>query len=400
MHFLFLLLLLECAKGSITLSPSDLSSIVFLQCTPGFRGHKYHVSGGKNGKVEPKELLDENTTNGFVCSKSANNRIKMWNSGYFRDYLLAVRSPSDFITYVDDFIKRMNESASRVDFDHTTLLLLLKDGVMFALAAINKEGEDSSTELLDEMVNKVLDLVDCVIKYSTFANTYVPSFSSPKVLPSLPFSQPHCAKQLSLVNAIRMVRLSENSHLRAQYDTTEIVHYIVRNYGALNPPWMIKKREASIEESERWLEPYLANLIYVTDRKEYLTRLFFTMGITMLHRDKTIQGSSYLNGLMYIDQITFQMEYACSMEHTKESIILEYLSKVTKDKETYNYIERYMGLWKELVTSDFASILYYQVDFLKTVFRKINIARIYLILRHPSDFHRLTLLDKVERFFK
>ena len=134
---------------------------------------------------------------------------------------------------------------------------------------------------------------------------------------------------------------------------------------------------------------------------EYLARLPFTMGVTLLQRDATIQGSSFYNGLMFMDQITFQMEYAWNgAGSTKESVILEYLSKLTNSKATYQYVEQYMGIWKELVSAGLAGILRYRNEYLNSVvFTRIKLARIFVIMKNPNDELKLTLLHKLESFF-
>ena len=394
----FIFLLLEYAKAS-SIPSSFLNSIFFVQCPPVLPGNQLYVLVHKNGKVEmPEGLIGENSPEEFVCLRAANNRIKMWNSGHFREYLLTVRSSSDFIKYVDDFIQRMDKSKGRLNFDRPTMLLLVKDAMMLALE-ISKDGDEA---LYYSVLDKIMGLAATFIEYgSSLSDTLMLSFLNLDFLPNLPFSQPRRANQLGVLNAIRMVRLSEDSHMRKQYDTSEIAHYIARNYKALHPPWMIKSTMAktSIQQNEPWIKPYLLRRSLETDRKDYLAKLVLTMGVTMLPKIEAMQESSYFNGLMLIDQITFQMEYAWNgVGSSKESITLEYFAKDPKDKAIYQYLEEYMELWKELVAAGLANILTFQEDFLKIVITRINIARIHVILK--NDGHTLALLDKVERFFK
>ena len=395
----FIFLLLEYAKAS-SIPSSFLNSIFFVQCPPVLPGNQLYVLVHKNGKVEmPEGLIGENSPEEFVCSRAANNRIKMWNSGHFREYLLTVRSSSDFITYVDDFIQRMDKSKGRLNFDRPTMLLLVKDAMMLALE-ISKDGDEA---LYYSVLDKIMGLAATFIEYgSSLSDTLMLSFLNLDFLPNLPFSQPRRANQLGVLNAIRMVRLSESSHVRAKYDTFEIAHYIARNYKALHPPWMIKNTpsgKTSILHNEPWIKPYLSRRSLETDRSDYLTSLPLTMGITLLPKIDALQESTFYNCLMYIDQITFQMEYAWNgVGSTQESITLDYFAKDPKDKAIYQYLEEYMGLWKELVAAGLANILTFQEDFLKIVITRINIARIHVILK--NDGHTLALLDKVERFLK
>ena len=254
-HF-FIFLPFKFAKSS-SISLSELSSIVLLQCPLVAPKHHPLILVQKDGKVGvPRGMFKEHTIEGFICTKSANIRISMWNSGYFRDYLLAVKSSSDFITYVNDFVKRMNESGGQSSYDRPTMLLLLKDGIMFALAI--EHYEEADLKLFYIILNKVIHLATCLIKYvSAYSSTLFPCFSTPKCLPNLPFNQHLHSNRLSILSAIRMVRLSESSHVGAEYDTSEIVLYIVRNFKMLHPPWMSKSRvaTASIFAIEPWIEP-------------------------------------------------------------------------------------------------------------------------------------------------
>ena len=399
--FLFFLFLLECAKAS-SMSLSELSSIIFLQCTMVSPEHKYLVLVENNGKVQvPMGLFNEHRPEGFICSKSAHIRMNMWNGGYFQEYLCAVKSPSSFVAFLDGFASSMSNCGIRKAYDIPTLLLLLKDGLMFALA-IDKDKGEAGKMLFYKVLHEIISFVACLVKLSaTKSGFLVPSFLTTKSLPKLPFNQPRSANMLSIQSAIRLVRLSERSQVREQYDTTELVHYIVRNYKTLHPLWMIKSRTAttSILNNEPWIKNYLSRSILPVDRVEYLRNLPLTMGVSLLHKYKTVQTSSYYNGLMYIDQIAFQIEYAWNgAGSTKDSIILEYLAKDPNGKDTYQYVEQYVRLWKELVTAGLASILNYQFDFLMIVTR-INLARIHVILKNPKNEQKLALLDKVERFF-
>ena len=396
--FLLVLLLESVAPSSLPLS--ELSSLLYLQCTIMMPEKQFPILVEKKGKVELRnnELIPENTTAGFICSKSASNRIRIWNSGsHFRDYLINVKSLFTLENYVNDFLTRMTARPPKT-FDHSTMLMVLKDIMLFSLA-LEQSGKPSDSKCL--AVKILIKLTSCNLLPNVPIGSNVNFHETPTTLmPYTPSVTP-----LGILNAIRMVRMSEESNsLRSKFDTTKIMQLIVQEHEELNTPWNIKTFNSL--RNEPWIKTYLARRMSVVVLRAFPSIIPNGVGllpILLLDESRGLQKSLLYNSLLVIDQMSFQLNYVKLGGASEESILLQYLDLTGDEEDIKLYAEAFLEIWKELVELGLSNILHYDPDanFQNVVLAKIRIARIHFLLQREGGkaYHELIALDKLEALF-
>ena len=401
LYLFFVGLFLESANSSSSNS-LELSSVLHLQCTILTPAYQLPILVEKKGKVKVRNIIQihEGTTAGFICSKSASNRVEIWNSGrQFRDYIINVNSPSTLKNYVNDFLTRITTRPPKT-FDHSTMLLVINDFILLALAL--RESEKTSDEEASEMVLLVIKVLMELRACKLMPSLPIPSFVEFKEFPSKPIPFRQSDTPLGILCAIRMVRICEESSIGSKFDTTSILQFVVQEYKVFHylSPWMKYNNLGN----ESWIKTYLAKRISVVERLAFLSSVPHGVGllpILLLDENKCRRMTLLYNSLLALDQIAFQVNYVTMGKTSEKSILLQYLRQTGDEDGIQLFTEAYMELWKELVKLGLSDVLHFQrdSDFREQVVAKIRIARIYYLLEQKEDgevYHKLIALDKLE----
>ena len=400
--YLFLVGLFVESANSSSLNLLELSSVLHLQCTILMPECQLPTLVEKKGMVKVRNNIQihEDTTAGFICSKSASNRVEIWNSGrQFRDYIINVNSPSTLKNYVNDFLTRITTRPPKT-FDHSTMLLVINDFILLALAL--RESEKTSDEEASEMVLLVIKVLMELRACKLMPSLPIPSFVEFKEFPSKPipfrpFKQ--SATPLGILCAIRMVRICEESSIGSKFDTTSILQFVVQEYKVFHylSPWMKYNNLGN----ESWIKTYLAKRISVVERLAFLSSVPHGVGLLpllLLDENKSQRMTLLYNSLLALDQIAFQVNYVTMGKTSEKSILLQYLRQTGDEDGIQLFTEAYMELWKELVKLGLSDVLHFQrdSDFREQVVAKIRIARIYYLLEQKEDGEKLIALDKLQ----
>ena len=403
MYLHFLLLLLECTKASLSIPSSSLSSIIYLQCTLLMPGEPLPELVEREGMVEvPKELLREDTLSGFNCSKAAQNRAQIWNSGgLLREYLHTVHTPSDFITFVDEFLKAARASTDRSIYYRSAMKLVLKDGILLALTMNEAANVQRYYDVIAEVARIVIFMIESYTSQST--NSSIPFFLDGKESPKVMLPYKGAATPLGVLNSIRLVRLCEDNNLWHQFDTTEFMQFILKNQKDISSWFEKYAQRKTVVEIESWIKEYLSRRMTLIKRRDYLASIFLGMGLSnkFLQRKNPHPHMSILfNSLLTIDQTTFLLDYVRNDASSKESIFLEFLTLFSGMENSYHdCVEEFLYLWKEMLQVGLGNVLSFHKDFPAVVSTRIRIARIRLLLKRLANDtydHELALLDRLE----
>ena len=394
----FYLLLLSCKCASC----SKLSSIIFLHSSILLPEKQLPILVNIDKKIKvPEGLFLTNTSEGFLCSQAAHNRALIWNSGTFRDYLESVHSLSTFHTFVEDFLARIaNGMLKKVE--PVLMSCILKDAILLAL--VMEQSGLMSIEDRCSMMGRVVRMLIQVIKQSTpMPGVPIPHFLStiqnPPSTSIMPFKG--TANPLGIINATRMARLAEESHLWNQYDTTEIVQFAIQNYNKLQ---RIKSYNSSRTILDTWIKgTYLSKRMTTLKGQTYLTTKPSGVGFILpqlLQRIKSYRCIFLYVSLLTIDQISFQLDYVSKGQSSEESILLLYLKQTGDANGILGYAGELLECWKELHKVGLVNIMAHQEDFERLPFTKIRLFRIHYLLQRENNQNELMVLDKIEAFLK